>query len=129
MAGQCCVGGAASRRLARRISRAAASVLPGTALVLLPKCPLCLAAWLTAATGIGFSAAGAKWASATLVVFWIAALLLVAIPIVRRFSTSFRSFVTEEHFFDPCFWRIDNKCHHYDDQKQPNNNQNNNKPL
>ena len=98
MAGQCCVGGAASRRLARRISRAAASVLPGTALVLLPKCPLCLAAWLTAATGIGFSAAGAKWASATLVVFWIAALLLVAIPIVRRFSTSFRSLLPRNTF-------------------------------
>ena len=84
MTKQCCVGEAVSRRLARRLSRAAASILPGTALVLLPKCPLCLAAWLTAATGIGFSAAGAKWTSATLTLFSIAAVVLAITPITRR---------------------------------------------
>ena len=84
MTKQCCVGEAASRRPARRLSRAAASILPGTALVLLPKCPLCLAAWLTAATGIGFSADGATWASTMLLLFWIAALVLVAVSILRR---------------------------------------------
>jgi hypothetical protein len=72
MTGQCCVGGPASRRLARLLSRAAASILPGAVLVLLPKCPLCLAAWLTVVTGIGFSAAGAVWVRGVLVVFWVA---------------------------------------------------------
>ncbi|HEY3456586.1 MAG TPA: hypothetical protein VGK64_18550 [Bryobacteraceae bacterium] len=91
MTKQCCMGGAASRRLARRLSRAAASILPGAAVVLLPKCPLCLAAWLTAATGIGFSAAGATWARGALVMFWIAVLLLVVMSIVRRFATGSRS--------------------------------------
>jgi len=91
MTKQCCVGEVASRRLTRRLSRAAASILPGAALVLLPKCPLCLAAWLTAATGIGFSAAGAKWTSAMLLMFWIAALVLAAVPTVRRFSAGSRS--------------------------------------
>ena len=84
MTEQCCVGEAASRRLARRLSKSAASILPGAALVLLPKCPLCLAAWLTAATGIGFSAAGAKWASGTLTLFAVAAVVLAITPIVRR---------------------------------------------
>jgi hypothetical protein len=58
---QCCNtrGGPASHRLARRISAVTASILPAAALVLLPKCPLCLAAWLTVMTGVGFSAAGA----------------------------------------------------------------------
>lgn len=84
MTGQCCVGGPASRRLARRLSRAAASILPGAVLVLLPKCPLCLAAWLTVATGVGFSAAGAAWVRGMLVVFSVAAVALAAAPIVRR---------------------------------------------
>ena len=47
MTAQCCTGGGPSRRLARRLSGAAASILPGAVLMLLPKCPLCLAAWLT----------------------------------------------------------------------------------
>jgi hypothetical protein len=84
MSGQCCQGGPASRRLARRLSRAAASILPGAVLLLLPKCPLCLAVWLTVVTGVGFSAAGAAWVGGMLAVFWIAAVALAAGPIVRR---------------------------------------------
>jgi hypothetical protein len=84
MTGQCCVGGPASRRLPRRLSRAVASILPGAVLVLLPKCPLCLAAWLTVVTGVGFSAAGAAWVRGMLVVFWVAAAALAAAPMIRR---------------------------------------------
>ena len=36
----------------RRCLKAAGSVLPGAAAILLPKCPLCLAAWFAAGTGI-----------------------------------------------------------------------------
>jgi hypothetical protein len=85
MTGQCCVGGRASRQLARPLSRAAASILPGAVLVCLPKCPLCLAAWLTVVTGVGFSAAGAAWVPRLLVVFWVAA---VAPPRRRSFGVA-----------------------------------------
>jgi hypothetical protein len=81
---QCCMGGTASRRLAPRLSRAAASILPGAVLVLLPKCPMCLAAWLTVVTGVGFSAASAAWVRGMLVIFWVAAVALAAAQIVRR---------------------------------------------
>ncbi len=84
MTGQCCVGGTASRRSVRRLFKGAASILPGAALVFLPKCPLCLAAWLTAVTGVGFSAAGAAWASGIAVLFWLAAVTLATAPIIRR---------------------------------------------
>jgi hypothetical protein len=84
MNGQCCVGGPASRRLARRLSTAAASILPGAVLVLLPKCPLCLAAWLTVATGVGFSAAAAAWVRGSVAVFWAASVALAVAPITRR---------------------------------------------
>ena len=84
MAGQCCSGGSESRRLAQRLSTVAASILPGAALVLLPKCPLCLAAWLTLVTGVGFSAGGAVWVRGMLVVFWIGAVVLAAVMGRRR---------------------------------------------
>jgi hypothetical protein len=84
MTGQCCMGGRTSRRLALRLSTAAASILPGVVLVLLPKCPLCLAAWLTVVTGVGFSAAGAASVRGIVVMFSVVAVALAAATIVRR---------------------------------------------
>ena len=84
MAGQCCTGGRPPRRLARRLSAAAASVVPAAVLVLLPKCPLCLAAWLTFSTGMAFSAAGAAWVRAAFMVFGVTAVALLAAPGIRR---------------------------------------------
>jgi hypothetical protein len=83
MTGQCCTGGGPSRRLARRLSTVTASILPGVVLVLLPKCPLCLAAWLTVATGLGVSAAGAAWVRGIAVMFSVVAMALAAAPIFR----------------------------------------------
>jgi hypothetical protein len=84
MTGQCCVSRSASVRLARRLSALTASILPGAALILLPKCPLCLAVWLTALTGLGFSADGVTWVSGILVLFSVAAVAVAAVPAVRR---------------------------------------------
>ena len=78
MTGQCCVGGRTSRRLARRLSAAAAPILPGAALVLLPKCPICLAAWLTVVTGVGFSAGGVAWVRGMVVILGVAGVVLAA---------------------------------------------------
>jgi hypothetical protein len=83
MTGQCCTGERPSRPLARRISGVAASILPG-AVLLLPKCPLCLAAWLTVATGAGISAAAVARVRGLIVITWLALLVLVAVQIVRR---------------------------------------------
>lgn len=83
MTAQCCTGGGPARPLARRLSAAAASTLPGVVLLLLPKCPLCVAAWLTLATGIAIPAAAAKGLRGLLVVFWFAALALVFTRLAR----------------------------------------------
>jgi hypothetical protein len=66
MTGQCCQAG-----------RAGASIVPAVLLLLLPKCPACLGVWLTVATGISFSAAGAAWVRGSLALFWIAALAVM----------------------------------------------------
>ena len=79
MTGPCCTGEAPSRRLARRRAGAAASMLPGAVLVLLPKCPLCLAAWLTAIAGVGIPAAAVAHVRELIVVLWLAAVTLAAL--------------------------------------------------
>jgi hypothetical protein len=78
---QCCHGGPAWRRLAQRLYGAMASMLPAAALVLLPKCPMCLAAWLTALTGFGFSAGMAGWLRGGLVMLSVAIAALAMAPI------------------------------------------------
>jgi hypothetical protein len=77
---QCCLEAPVSRRRPGRYSRLAASMLPAAVLLLLPKCPLCLAAWLTVATGVTFSASGAAWARAIILLVWLA----VAAPVIWR---------------------------------------------
>jgi hypothetical protein len=86
MTGQCCVAGpAGAHRLARGMSAVAGSILAVALFVFLPKCPLCLARWLTVATGISFSAACAGLVRAGVVVVWVAALTAV---LWRRASAS-----------------------------------------
>lgn len=72
--GPCHACTVAPTRLARRISQIMVSILPAAAIVLLPKCPLCLAGWLTVATGVSLSAAGATWVRGGLVVLWVVAM-------------------------------------------------------
>jgi hypothetical protein len=63
-------------------------------LALLPKCPLCLAAWLTAVTGAGVSAAAAARVRGLIVFCWVAAVGVAAAQILRRraFSRSRRRY-------------------------------------
>ena len=84
MTAQCCAGGGRKRRLARRLYGAAASILPGAFLIVLPKCPLCLAAWLTVVTGIVVPAAAVASVRGLIVVFWAGAVALAATGIARR---------------------------------------------
>jgi hypothetical protein len=84
MTGQCCTGGGPS---ARRLSGATASIVPGALLALLPKCPLCIAAWLTAVTGVGFPPAGVTWLREIIVVFWAGALAVT----VRHVRSNWRA--------------------------------------
>jgi hypothetical protein len=85
MSGQCCRGASRGR------AGVAASILPGAALVLLPKCPLCLAAWLGVVTGVGVSAVAAAYVRGAIVVLCVAGLAFVSCLALRNFALSKQS--------------------------------------
>ena len=93
MSAQCCQtapepGGNMPRVPARRRrgGEAAGWVLPAATLALLPKCPLCVAAYLALATGIGLSLQAATCLRATLVGLCVAALLFNAGRLLRKLT-------------------------------------------
>ena len=52
---------APEKRIARRSSRAAGWALPSLGLALVPKCPMCIAAWLALGGGFGVSLTTASY--------------------------------------------------------------------
>jgi len=83
MTGECCRKGRPSGRLARRLSSTMAFLLPAAVLALVPKYPLCLAAWLTLATGAAVSAGAASRVRGLAVVICISATVLLAQTVWR----------------------------------------------
>ena len=64
-----------------------AAMLPAAGFALLPKCPLCLAIWLTATTGVGVSAEAAQSLTWSAIASWLlvlAHLLRDRWPVARR---------------------------------------------
>ncbi|HLJ50084.1 MAG TPA: hypothetical protein VKU01_28915 [Bryobacteraceae bacterium] len=84
MHGECSMGEGRQRRLARGVPTAAARIVPAAVLLLLPKCPICVAVWLTAVTGITVSVAAGAWVRELIVVVCVAALGASALRIVQR---------------------------------------------
>lgn len=69
--------------------RLAGWLLPGGLLVLMPKCPVCLAGYVALFTGIGISLPAATWLRHGLIVCCISLLVLRFLPIrkARRART------------------------------------------
>lgn len=77
------------RRLARGLRRGgevAGWIVPSVTLALLPKCPLCVAAYVAVATGIGISLPAATHLRATLMVLCVASLVFIAARRLRHWT-------------------------------------------
>jgi hypothetical protein len=90
----CCQAAAQDRENApRRVSRLrrggeiAGWIIPGAALVLMPKCPVCVAAYVALFTGVGISFASASKLRTSLLILSAAALLGLALMRLCRAKT------------------------------------------
>ena len=68
----------------RRAWRSIQWLLPATLLVLMPKCPLCVAAYFALFTGIGITVSVARWIQILMLVFCLTSLACLAVRHLRR---------------------------------------------
>jgi len=71
-----------------RLYGAIKCAVPGTILILLPKCPICLAAWISAVSGLGISISVAGYLRWGLIIVCVTSLFYFAIG---RFKKSFQN--------------------------------------
>jgi hypothetical protein len=85
---QCC-GSSRTPRPGRRFIEVAEWILPSAILALIPKCPMCLAAYIALWTGIGLSFSAAIYLRASLLAVSIGLILFLGVRTARRLIHKF----------------------------------------
>jgi hypothetical protein len=73
-----------SKTRLRRGGEIAGWIVPSVTLALLPKCPVCVAAYVALATGIGISLPTARYLRASLVVVCVTSLIFISARRLRN---------------------------------------------
>jgi hypothetical protein len=82
--------------LLRRAWQGIQWLFPTALLVLMPKCPMCVAAYIALFTGVGVSVSTARWIQILMLVFCLASLAFLAVRFWRRrASTMFAKQIAE----------------------------------
>lgn len=79
----------------KRLREILAWILPSIILVLVPKCPACLAAHVTLWTGLGLSFSTATYVRWALLFLCVGSLLFLILERLNRIGVNFRHFKTE----------------------------------
>lgn len=89
----CCrdSGGETPAKWRSRLADLAAWTLPGVLLAATPKCPMCVAAYVALATGVGLSAATASWLWAALLLLFAGSLAYAAVRTFCSFRAAARA--------------------------------------
>ena len=75
----------------RRSSEMAGWIIPSATLVLLPKCPACVAAYVALFSGVGISVASASNLRTSLVILCVVALLCLALNHLCRLASQYKA--------------------------------------
>jgi len=86
--GNCCGSATRGASPLRRARGIAAWIIPGATLVLMPKCPLCVAAYVALFSGVGITAACASNLRMALLVLSAATLVFLALKRLGRKGTA-----------------------------------------
>jgi hypothetical protein len=70
--------------ISRRVVELAGWIVPGAILALIPKCPMCLAAYIALWTGLGLSVAAAASLRLLLIIACVISLVFVTVRQTRR---------------------------------------------